>query len=131
LKKLILAGTAVAMMAFAGVASATGPEGAIVTPAGHVCSGTTGPIPMVPAAPGGSCTYTSSVAGGYQGDGFTLVATHNDPLLGTVTDLSVNCPVGTPCTTGQATPIPALDTVTVTSTGGAVAAGTVTGGPTP
>jgi hypothetical protein len=119
----ITAGSAAIVMG-AAPAVATGPEGAVVTPAAHVCSGTGN------QGAGGGCTYKSTVAGGYQGSGFTLVATHLSGTV-TVTDVNVNCAVGTPCTTGQATPIPALDTVVVTSTGGAVAAGTATDGPNP
>src|SRR3954468_15058170 len=105
-----------AMVMAAAPAVATGPEGAVVSPAAHVCSSE--------QAAGPSCTYTSTVPGGWQGSGFTLVATHTVTVNGvttTVTDINLNCPAGTPCSTGQENPIPVGDTVTVTSIGGIAA----------
>jgi hypothetical protein len=83
----------------------------------------------------------STTEGDWAGSGFTLVATHVDPVTQTiVTDVNANCPVGTApgtpafsnCTAaGYGHAYPAGDTVTVTSTGGTVLFGSPTNGPTP
>jgi hypothetical protein len=116
-----------------------GLEGGEVTPVSHICSGGTGPAGSN-VGPGGQCTLTSTTAGDWAGNGFTLVATHVDPTIGAiVTDVNANCPLGTTpnsaafsnCTAaGYGKPYPAADTVTVTSTGGTVLFGSPNG-PTP
>jgi hypothetical protein len=129
-----------ALLLGAGPAVATGQEGGEVTPVSHVCSGGTGPAGSN-AGPGGECTLVSTTEGDWAGSGFTLVATHVDPVTKTtVTDVHANCPLGTApnsasfnnCTAaGYGHPYPAGDTVTVISTGGTVLFGSPTNGPTP
>lgn len=102
-------------------ASAAGPQGAIVTANAHVCGDSSAPN----VGPGGSCTYVSTVAGGYNGVGpFTITATQ-----GNVTVFSTTCASGAQCgsPTGS-NPIPAGSSVTVSASGnGGVAAGSATG----
>jgi hypothetical protein len=124
----------------AGPAVAVGPEGGEVTPVSHVCSGGTGPAGSN-VGRGGECTLVSTREGDWAGSGFTLIATHVDPVTkATVRDVDANCPLGTApdspafrsCTAaGYGHPYPAGDTVTITSTGGTVLFGSPTNGSTP
>jgi hypothetical protein len=123
-----------------GPAVAVGPEGGEVTPVSHVCSRGTGPAGSN-VGPSGECTLMSTTEGDWAGSGFTLTATHVDPVTkATVSDVDAKCPLGTApnspafsnCTAaGYGHPYPAGDTVTITSTGGTVLFGSPTNGPTP
>jgi hypothetical protein len=129
-----------ALVVGAGPAVAVGAEGGEVTPVSHVCSGGTGPAGSNVGL-GGECTLVSTTEGDWAGSGFTLLATHVDPVTkATVTDVDANCPLGTApnspafsnCTAaGYGHPYRAGDTVTITSTGGTVLFGSPTNGPTP
>ena len=134
MKKLINAGGVLGALAFGGVALATGPEGAIVGSQGYLCSGTgTGPN-ATNAGQGATCSYTSTVDGGYVGVGpWTIVYTAPASTSKTIAcAANAECDSGpNPAAGGFNTVIPAGSSIKVTSTGGSVAVGTLTNGPTP
>lgn len=100
-------------------AAPSGPQGAVVSGSGHVCSAA--PSPNVGPEP--TCTYTIPVPSGYQGQApFTITYT-----VGTVTT-TITCPPQ--CSDGSTPPapgpIPANTAITVSvpaGSGGFVAAG--------
>ena len=135
MKKLIIAGGVLGALVFGGVALATGPEGAIITPKTYVCSGTGSGPNGSNSGQGGACTYRSTVAGGYVGVGPWTISYLP---FGATTATTISCAANTECDSGPNpsagglnTVIPAGSKITVTSTGGGVAVGTLTNGPNP
>ena len=128
MKKLILAGSAVAALAFPLVASAASPGPIGPTDGVEGCSvaGTAGPG-------GGSCTYTPTSAGGFVAHGnYAVTVTQTQTVNGVTTTTTTTLPAGAkqgcaqwaPPGDATATPYPNTTSVNITAldnnSGGAV-----------